>query len=634
MDMATPISKRAGVVPGKGGGDKIPAKYTPGEFVVSKKMLAKAPGLLEMLKTLRAKSLPKGKTAAMANKDAIKTGTLKAEHGYYHQPKPNTSLFSNEAPAPVAAPVMAAPPAAPAQATNPSVSTQIPTVPQALPKAATQPGGLGMAQGPVRGFTLAQQPAAAPVAVQAPAAMTADELATRQIVEQQAQDDGTAPSSNPLAPIGSALSGQTARGGKTIEEYYGPKPAPPVVPQQASYSNEGRNNPAPGAAKLATPATPATPALPGAVTPPPAGPISSGQVTRDGNSYSGTNISGPVSFASPSGAPLAARGGPISAQNQAAAAGLDPRYAGQTVDGVIQPGLSGGNISFSGSQATPGVAAPAGPISGMPAGRTDAYGNSMAVTDQINAQLAASKAETDAAYAKQDKQLAGTIANAKTYEQGIDDRNAKHSADFTLSSSLSSKAQQAGASQVIQALNERRAAMERSAGETTRAGMQNATTQRGQDAQSATSKYNTDAQAKSAAARTDIERGQLGIAQAGEKRTAEAAQKINAAQDKYTNAKTPEERQVAAQNLLAMHGKSPETHKVVTAAGGQSVDANNNIIKTPDRVWIINEQTGQREEIGATAQKAAPKIASQAEFDKLPKGATYTGADGKTYRKP
>ena len=44
-------------------------------------------------------------------------------------------------------------------------------------------------------------------------------------------------------------------------------------------------------------------------TPAPAAPAPAGQVVRDGNSYSGTNVSGVVSFADKAGNPLQARGG-------------------------------------------------------------------------------------------------------------------------------------------------------------------------------------------------------------------------------------------------------------------------------------------------------------------------------------
>lgn len=38
-------SPDGGLVPGRGAGDKVPAKYEPGEFVVSNDMLANAPAL-------------------------------------------------------------------------------------------------------------------------------------------------------------------------------------------------------------------------------------------------------------------------------------------------------------------------------------------------------------------------------------------------------------------------------------------------------------------------------------------------------------------------------------------------------------------------------------------------------------
>jgi hypothetical protein len=51
-------------------------------------------------------------------------------------------------------------------------------------------------------------------------------------------------------------------------------------------------------------------------------------------------------------------------------------------------------------------------------------------------------------------------------------------------------------------------------------------------------------------------------------------------------------------------------------------------------VWrkrAINAETGQP--ITAAQPQATPKVTLQADFDKLPKGATYIGADGRTYRK-
>ena len=71
-----------GTVPGKGSGDKIPALYEPGEFVVSNDMLDAEPGLREQLHDLRGDVLAaKGKTVAEADAQAVKGGTLRAQYG-------------------------------------------------------------------------------------------------------------------------------------------------------------------------------------------------------------------------------------------------------------------------------------------------------------------------------------------------------------------------------------------------------------------------------------------------------------------------------------------------------------------------------------------------------------------------
>lgn len=61
-----------GNVPGSGSGDKIPAKYEPGEFVVSNAMLDAAPGLRGQLRDLRGNVLAaQGKTVAEADAGAM-----------------------------------------------------------------------------------------------------------------------------------------------------------------------------------------------------------------------------------------------------------------------------------------------------------------------------------------------------------------------------------------------------------------------------------------------------------------------------------------------------------------------------------------------------------------------------------
>lgn len=62
-----------GVVPGSGRGDKIPAKYEPGEFVVSNDMIDDNPGLREHLAGLRAETLAaRGKTVEEADAKALR----------------------------------------------------------------------------------------------------------------------------------------------------------------------------------------------------------------------------------------------------------------------------------------------------------------------------------------------------------------------------------------------------------------------------------------------------------------------------------------------------------------------------------------------------------------------------------
>lgn len=73
-----------GHVPGTGRGDKIPAKYEPGEFVVSNDMIDDNPGLREQLSGLRAETLAaRGKTVAEADAKALRYhgGSQGGKHG-------------------------------------------------------------------------------------------------------------------------------------------------------------------------------------------------------------------------------------------------------------------------------------------------------------------------------------------------------------------------------------------------------------------------------------------------------------------------------------------------------------------------------------------------------------------------
>lgn len=73
---------KGGAVPGKGKGDKIDAKYEPGEFVVSNAMLAAKPGLREQLHALRNATLQaQGTTPEQADAKQFKGGKIRALTG-------------------------------------------------------------------------------------------------------------------------------------------------------------------------------------------------------------------------------------------------------------------------------------------------------------------------------------------------------------------------------------------------------------------------------------------------------------------------------------------------------------------------------------------------------------------------
>ena len=87
-----------GHVPGKGRGDKIPAKYEPGEFVVSNDMIDDNPGLREQLSGLRAETLAaRGKTVEEADAKALNGGrrpSLRADNGGTYDPSKGRDLIA------------------------------------------------------------------------------------------------------------------------------------------------------------------------------------------------------------------------------------------------------------------------------------------------------------------------------------------------------------------------------------------------------------------------------------------------------------------------------------------------------------------------------------------------------------
>jgi len=104
----------------------------------------------------------------------------------------------------------------------------------------------------------------------------------------------------------------------------------------------------------------------------------------------------------------------------------------------------------------------------------------------------------------------------------------------------------------------------------------------------------------------------------------------------YLNAKTDAERNDAARKLQALSGKADTSLKdnFMVVGGGQEWDANAMAMRNVPQ-QLIDLRTGRPVTGGQQAPAQGPvKIANDAEFDALPKGAIYIGPDGKKYQKP
>ena len=391
---------QSGTVPGTGKGDKIDAKYEPGEFIVSNAMLAADPSLRAELEALRAKVLAtKGMTPEQADEQAMAGTELRAARGYSSDdeqkrlaamqqiptsgpaaPAPDgrsdTSLSRNVNNGINALGGMGVVSAVPlgfgraAQGTalaNPATLPAVRTI-QTLPaaNAALQQGaqanalaGAGRSLGNanaalVSGERSQPAPALAPAMAAAPAAMPTP-AAPRQSGATGSWDApapvgfGAAAASTP-APAGAApeqpseygrqmgaVGGSLVNGLKTLVSAPGygfnspdaaPAPVTPAAatPAPAAQTAQQRAAIAPAASTVPTAPTAAAPVIdPAAAT---------GNVTRVGNSYSGSNVAGNVSINNqPTGF-----GGAVSAQNNAAAEALAARS--QERDALAGPGAA------------------------------------------------------------------------------------------------------------------------------------------------------------------------------------------------------------------------------------------------------------------------------------------------------
>lgn len=169
---------QGGNVPGTGSGDKIPAKYEPGEFVVSNAMLDAAPGLREELHDLRGNVLAKqGKSVAQADAEAVTPKGLRANDGGRLVPYVNHRMGDNAAQmmsseravGPNMRPNFvfgnnSAPTASAGRALVPTGQPGTATFPTKAPGTALVPTGRPGANGYKPNFTMGANPSAAPVA--------------------------------------------------------------------------------------------------------------------------------------------------------------------------------------------------------------------------------------------------------------------------------------------------------------------------------------------------------------------------------------------------------------------------------------------------------------------------------------
>ena len=308
-------------------------------------------------------------------------------------------------------------------------------------------------------------------------------------------------------------------------------------------------------ARAPTPAP--TPTDPSAVT---------NQVTRVGNSYSGSNVAGDISI---NGKPVGF-GGTISAQNQAAAQALSDRSQAR--------------------DAAPTGFAPAARMTASEAAGNFTVPGLQAKYDQLDlrdpSNIAARNARTGSTGLSNKRLAVENYAKA----QAAQNTTAERGQDVTRDSAL----------------------------------MQNETARRGQDVTAGT------AQATNALAqqRIGMEGQELGIKQTAAGFTSRAAAQAEEARNAVINAKTPEEKAVATERWNLLNGKSQDAKdRYITTGAGQEWSPEGNAMRNvPAR--IFDTQTRQYVDQGDGQPSQSTKPVTKAEYDRLPKGAKYTSPNG------
>lgn len=118
--------------------------------------------------------------------------------------------------------------------------------------------------------------------------------------------------------------------------------------------------------------------------------------------------------------------------------------------------------------------------------------------------------------------------------------------------------------------------------------------------------------------RNDIERGKLSLQQIAAGYQNRSADRIDAAQADLLNAKTPEEQSAGRQRLLALMGKTDDAHwKPITLQGGTDAQGN----KLESVFGALNERTGEMKRMSSQSNATAA----------YPEGTRVRGKDGRTY---
>lgn len=443
------------------------------------------------------------------------------------------------------------------------------------------------AQPPVQQPVLNARPAPAPQqrAVAAPAPAAAPLLAPAEPVAQGNAATPLGQMHSIGARSGAQMVADGARSGaQSFFDSFQKAPMPAAVPSAApaglpGYKTDvqrgGGNVPAIDTAAPTATAPPAPAAAPGP-----------GDVTRVGNSYSGTNVSGDISI----NGQAQRNGGQVSAQNMAAGDALAQRSQQESMSRV--------------SAQQPAGFAP----SGMTAPTVRHSGNDWQSRNELrNAQVSASSIMNNGGKWDQHKGVSPERAYAAALE-GAD---------------IAARAAQPGVD--VATLREN-AGMQRE-------GMQQtgATTRTGMQEQGANTRD---------AGRAALARDEFGLMKDAAGFQTRAAKRLEDLQASYQSAKTPEERAGIARQLRELQGKGDGNlrENFMTVGGGQEWDAQAGVMRNvPQRLVDLRsgqEVSGQQAPAQpAAAPGAAPtQPKSKAEYDALPRGAKYI-KNGITYTK-